>query len=276
MKRLPVYANIEPLRWESDFFSRNSGKLVFDQAAPLLTPAALAAYPVVQAKVAAHCTRQADALASLGFRLVEGEIGCCVRLAPENLIDDTHPIPAGVPAVNPEAAWSSTVGPAAGQPGPPPVKPAATAEGLRVWRAEAGDIAVLRHLAAEAFTLSRFREPWYAARDSRRFYAQWAENAVLGCFDHLCLVVGTPAAIHGMVTLRDIADGEARIGLLAVDPAFRGQGIGRALFCAALDWCRHHQKTRLRVATQAGNLTALRLYIACGATIDSVAYWLYR
>lgn len=238
MNRLAVYADIEPLRWENGFFGVNSAKLVFDQAAPLVTPERLSVYQVVQAKVAAHCPHLADALASLGFRLVEGEIDCSVPVSPDQ-------------------------------------RTAATAGGLAIRRAEAGDIAVLRHLAEESFALSRFREPWYAAQDSRRFYAQWAENGVLGCFDHLCLVAAAPA-ILGMVTLREMADGEARIGLLAVDPASRGQGIGRALISAALDWCRNHQKTRLRVATQAGNLAALRLYIGSGATIDSVAYWLYR
>ncbi len=88
--------------------------------------------------------------------------------------------------------------------------------------------------------------------------------------------MGPPDAVIGMVTLRDIFADEVRIGLLAVDPAFGGRGIGRLLFNAALAWCREHRKQRLRVATQTGNIAALRLYIACGATIDSAAYWLYR
>ncbi len=99
---------------------------------------------------------------------------------------------------------------------------------------------------------------------------------MLGRFDHRCLVAGPPGAIIGMVTLRDISDDEVRIGLLSVEPAFGGRGIGRLLFNSALAWCREHQKKRLRVATQTGNIAALRLYIACGATIDSAAYWLYR
>jgi hypothetical protein len=49
-----------------------------------------------------------------------------------------------------------------------------------------------------------------------RFYAQWIENAVLGTFDHQCLVFRTPTGeIRGYVSLRELNATEARIGLLA-------------------------------------------------------------
>lgn len=54
--------------------------------------------------------------------------------------------------------------------------------------AQTTDIPALRQLAGQAFAQSRFRAPWYAADASARFYAQWIENAVLGTFDHQCLV----------------------------------------------------------------------------------------
>jgi len=240
---MPVHANLEPLRWESDFFGFSNGRLVFDPAAPPITVDALDAFKVVQAKVTANCPRRVDALMVLGFRQVEGETDLSVRLAP---------------ADGPDAAVCGSF----------------VTAGIRL--ADGGDIPVLRQMASTAFSLSRFREPWYSGADNRRFYALWAENAVLGRFDHRCLVVGPPGGIIGMVTLRDISVDEVRIGLLSVDPAFGGRGIGRQLFNAALAWCREHHKKRLRVATQTGNIAALRLYIACGATIDSTAYWLYR
>lgn len=78
------------------------------------------------------------------------------------------------------------------------------------------DIPALRQLAGEAFTQSRFRAPWYAPDASARFYAQWIENAVRGTFDHQCLVLRTETgAIRGYVSLRELNDTDARIGLLA-------------------------------------------------------------
>lgn len=137
--------------------------------------------------------------------------------------------------------------------------------------ATAQDIPVLRELAAQAFAQSRFRTPWYAADASGRFYAQWIENAVNGTFDHECLVFrDVQGGIRAFVSLRQLNDDEARIGLLA------GRGAGEALMQTAKYWAQQRQLSTLRVATQSGNRAALRRYIQSGATVDSTAYWLYR
>lgn len=134
-----------------------------------------------------------------------------------------------------------------------------------------GDIAPLRLLAAQAFAQSRFRAPWYAPEASGRFYAQWIENAVRGTFDHQCLLFRSDdGAIRAFVSLRQLNDHEARIGLLA------GRGAGEALMQAAVCWAHQRQLSTLRVATQMGNTAALKRYIHSGANIESTAYWLYR
>jgi len=139
------------------------------------------------------------------------------------------------------------------------------------------DIAEVVAIARQAFRLSRFRSPWYQPDDSARFYAMWAEKAVLGTFDHLCLwaddVQGNGS---GFVTLRQLANGEARIGLLAVRPECQGRGVGKTLMAAAKQWCAGQGVTRLHVATQTGNLPALNLYLASGGKVTRSAYWLYR
>lgn len=138
-------------------------------------------------------------------------------------------------------------------------------------RATEQDIPVLRQMAARAFAQSRFRAPWYAADDSGRFYAQWIENAVKGTFDHECLVFRAPdGEIQAFVSLRQLNDSEARIGLLA------GRGMGDKLMHAAAYWAAARQLSTLRVATQMGNTAALKRYIASGANVDTTAYWLYR
>jgi len=131
-------------------------------------------------------------------------------------------------------------------------------------------IATLRERAARVFKQSRFRAPWYRPDDSGRFYAQWVENAVLGRFDDQCLVIRDGGDIRGFVTLRQLNAHEARIGLLA------GPGLGNVLMSLAETWCRQRGLSILRVATQVSNTAALRLYLQCGATINSTAFWLYR
>ncbi len=133
------------------------------------------------------------------------------------------------------------------------------------------DIPQLRQLAAQAFSQSRFRAPWYAIDASRRFYAQWIENAVKGAFDDQCLVFRhDDGTIRAFVSLRELNASEARIGLLA------GRGAGAELMQAALYWAQTRGLSTLRVATQIGNTAALKRYIQSGANIVSTAYWLYR
>jgi dTDP-4-amino-4,6-dideoxy-D-galactose acyltransferase len=133
------------------------------------------------------------------------------------------------------------------------------------------DIPRLRELAAQAFAQSRFRAPWYATEASGRFYAQWVENAVRGTFDNQCLIFRDESSdIRAFVSLRQLDDSEARIGLLA------GRGAGEILIQAALCWAQQRGLSALKVATQMGNTAALKRYIHSGAIIDSTAYWLYR
>lgn len=133
------------------------------------------------------------------------------------------------------------------------------------------DIPRLRELSAQAFAQSRFRAPWYDTDASGRFYAQWIENAVRGTFDHQCLVFRDDSAtIRAFVSLRQLNDSEARIGLLA------GRGAGERLMQAAMRWAFERQLTTLRVGTQMGNTAALNRYIHSGASLESTAYWLYR
>lgn len=148
-------------------------------------------------------------------------------------------------------------------------------EGIRIARK--AHIPALRAAASEAFAWSRFREPWFRPGDSARFYAQWIENAVLGTFDHQCLIaVNDKGDLQGFVSLRELSDGSGRIGLLATLPEAQGLGVGQRMLEAAADWCRARRLSRLHVATQLGNLPALRLYLRCGGVIERTAYWLYR
>lgn len=235
---MTIHATIIPLEWESEFFQQLSGKLSFSEQAPVLSTLDFQNYRIVQAKIPAQNPSLADDLSLFGFRLVEGEVDLAL-----------------------------SIGIQPGDLSSPPFARIATPD----------DIPALRLAAARAFALSRFRAPWYEADDSGRFYALWAEKAVMGTFDHQCLIVDDDAGHpQGFVTLRDLGAGEARIGLLAVWPDAAGKGTGTKLMSVAKQWCVDRQLRCLRVATQMGNIAALRLYVRCGASIESTAYWLYR
>ncbi|MEX0445168.1 dTDP-4-amino-4,6-dideoxy-D-galactose acyltransferase [Xenorhabdus sp. SGI246] len=247
----PVYADIEPLAWDSQFFGLSTARLNFvsefsSTNKGQITTAQLDEYALVQAKVPAQQLYLVDQLSALGFSLVEGEADLLL-------------------SVNSSSVSSLS----------------ASSEECDKYQAlitaTPPDIPVLKAVALRAFATSRFRAPWYQPDDSGRFYATWVENAVLGTFDHECLLVNDECGgLAGFVTMRNMGCHEARIGLLAALPGKHHQGIGKKLMSAAQQWCQNHRIQRLRIATQISNITALRLYTRSGAIIESTAYWLYR
>lgn len=240
---MPIHASIEFLHWESEFFQLRSAKLNFSPSAPLISLVDFSPWALVQAKISAQRLDLVDALSQLDFRLAESEIDFFLTVCAKNIA----PV---LPDNNDDSS---------------------------VRLATKEDIPILQNYAASVFGCGRFRPPWYRQQDSGRFYATWVENAVLGTFDHQCLlVINKQGYPQGFVTLRDMTQGEARIGLLAVFPAVQGKGIGRKLMWAARQWCQLHQLHLLRIATQSSNIAALRLYVSSGAVIASTAYWLYR
>lgn len=138
------------------------------------------------------------------------------------------------------------------------------------------DLNELKPLFGSAFLHSRFRPPYFSSEENRHFYQTWAENAVKGTFDHLCLIKRSDEGeLQGAITIRLEQNHQAKIGLLAVAPAFQQQGIGSLLVRAAADWAQERNIHMLHIATQTSNLKAIRLYERLGATVKSVHYWFY-
>lgn len=242
-----IRGRVDYLQWESDFFSRPSAKLTLDLAENVLQRQDFNAFPLVQVKVQADQGETLDALYSLGFRLVEGEIDFTLDLRDADV---------GVEG----DAEGNTEG-----------------DAVDYALGTQADLAAVSQLAGGAFQLSRFRAPWYQRGDSGRFYSLWAEKAILGTFDTHCLTLKTQnGQLLGFVTLRPLEPGIARIGLLAVQPQATGRGIGKQLVNAAKHWCIAQGVSQLKVATQTGNIAALNLYRASGGTLSHSAFWLYR
>jgi GNAT superfamily N-acetyltransferase len=61
-----------------------------------------------------------------------------------------------------------------------------------------------------------------------------------------------------------LTDGVAGLGPITVDPACHGQGIGRRLMTAALDYAREHGFKPVRLMQDSFNTTSLSLYASLG------------
>ena len=122
--------------------------------------------------------------------------------------------------------------------------------------ASADEARTLEPLVERLAVHSRFRaDRRFAAERVPEMYRIWLGN----CLTRGIVVVpaGEPGGLVGV-----IRDGsEASVELVYVDPAAAGRGLGRALVSGALAAAG---AARARVATQAGNVAAQRLYQGLG------------
>ncbi|MBV7388921.1 dTDP-4-amino-4,6-dideoxy-D-galactose acyltransferase [Pasteurellaceae bacterium TAE3-ERU1] len=139
------------------------------------------------------------------------------------------------------------------------------------------DIPALEQLVAHTFADSRFRAPWFSTAENARFYQCWIAKAVRGQFDDACLVLKTDdGQIQGAISVRMLDDVRGRVGLLAVNAQFQGQGVAQQLLAQAKSWCLEKGVRQLWIATQQSNLAANRLYQKIGAEVHARAAWFYK
>jgi dTDP-4-amino-4,6-dideoxy-D-galactose acyltransferase len=141
--------------------------------------------------------------------------------------------------------------------------------------ADSRDIPALRALAGASHVDSRFYQDGRFPRAlCDRLFAEWIERCVEGALADNVLVAGAPGAPRGYVTVRAPREEHpADIGLFAVAPGARGQGLGGALLAGAIAWARALGEPVLEVVTQGSNARALRAYERAGFTTQQVAYW---
>jgi streptothricin acetyltransferase len=82
--------------------------------------------------------------------------------------------------------------------------------------------------------------------------------------------------IAGQITLRENWNKYAYIDVIAVDVAFRQQGVGRALIDRARQWARQRGLPGIMLETQSNNVRACRFYESCGFKIGGFDNLLYR
>jgi streptothricin acetyltransferase len=80
----------------------------------------------------------------------------------------------------------------------------------------------------------------------------------------------------GQIRLRRYWNGYAYIEDLAVEPEYRGEGIGRALIECAIAWAKEKGLPGIMLETQDNNVPACRLYARCGFTLRGFDTHLYK
>jgi GNAT superfamily N-acetyltransferase len=133
---------------------------------------------------------------------------------------------------------------------------------LRVRRAGSRDAADVAAILAAGFAQHRddYTADAFSATvlDEDRVHARLEQGpiwiAVLGGRS-----LGTVSAV--------LQDPDVYLRSLAVDPSARGQGVGRELVAAVIEWTSHVGRTRVRLDCTSFLRDATRLYLACGFRI---------
>ena len=143
--------------------------------------------------------------------------------------------------------------------------------------AQTDDLPALEQLARESHRDTRFfKDPGFNQASAAELYARWIrrdfrENRIFVAF--LPIAPGSPV---GYLTVGDSSPGNARIGLVAVEPRVRRGGVAKALVQHVLRELGDQGAGTVRVATQAFNLAAVRLYEDAGFRLAETRLWFHR
>lgn len=142
---------------------------------------------------------------------------------------------------------------------------------IRASRAE--DVPALRRIASTSHDSSRFYADGRFARDRcDELFATWIEKSC-GGWAEVVRVAEVDGRVCGYTTGHVREEGRGEIGLVAVDPAAQGRGLGKKLVASALQALKDRGLARATVVTQGRNIGAQRLYQTLGFRTQRVQTW---
>jgi len=143
--------------------------------------------------------------------------------------------------------------------------------------ARSDDLPVLCSIARRAHTDTRFfKDPKFPKDRAAELYAKWLERDLTEQTVLIAYKPNSPSPVLGYITCQSSDKEFGRIGLIGVAEAARNRGVGGALVEAGLQHFRNAGKPIVRVATQATNVTAMRLYESAGFKTREVSIWFHR
>lgn len=131
----------------------------------------------------------------------------------------------------------------------------------------------LLNLSLDAGAYSRFnKDSNFKDKEYIKLYNLWIEKSVSKDIADKVLIYLAGQNIAGFITLKVCEQRLGNIGLLSVNEAFRGQGIGQKLIKHALKDFFENGCRKVEVVTQLENQPACKLYEKCGFSQVDIKY----
>jgi ribosomal protein S18 acetylase RimI-like enzyme len=143
-------------------------------------------------------------------------------------------------------------------------------------RAEDKDTEQIVKIARSAFRgLTRFyADPRFPDERCDDLYENWVRDSLSG-WAATTIVHPWNGKIGGFITVH-LDDDVASIGLIAVAKKAQGNGLGKALTLAAINWADASGAKKLTVVTQGCNIPAQRTFHGSGFAAAQTDIWLHK
>lgn len=134
----------------------------------------------------------------------------------------------------------------------------------------------LLHLAIQSGAFSRFRvDKNFRNNEYEKLYTAWISNSIRKEIAKEIIIYEKNNQIVGLLTIALQAD---KVGLVAVEPAYQRQGIGRELFWKAFALAKCWNVSHLQLVVQKANTKACLFYQNIGFEIQKTEntyhFWL--
>jgi len=159
----------------------------------------------------------------------------------------------------------------------PSVHASTDAGPFRFARGTAADIPRLREIAHDAYRDSRYYfDSHFDLKKVREFYQEWVEKGVRGALDDYVDVLYDGDVPVAFCAIKEHPGRQAKIGLIGVDAARRGAGVGTILVRNVLGELQERGFSSVGVVTQGRNYPAQRLYQKCGFATEMMELWYHK
>jgi dTDP-4-amino-4,6-dideoxy-D-galactose acyltransferase len=146
---------------------------------------------------------------------------------------------------------------------------------IQVREARESDREHLREIARRSHGATRFyADPRFPDARCDDLYATWIDRSLDG-WAAAVLVAERDGRAVGYCSVH-LGEDEGSIGLIAVDDAARGGGVGVELASGAVAWSGRAGARVISVVTQGRNVAALRTFARAGFLVSSVDLWFHK